>query len=106
MITLRQVFAYCTTPTCFAKTVVKYAMYLEAHGEVPKRYRPILFIRDMVTWAKSGFRLAGLPLRIQRKRICSACEHFAKKPIPHCQVCGCSTAKWRVASAHCPLLKW
>lgn len=67
------------------------------------------FTNSMANWAKSGFRIADAETLSKRKNLCSECEYWdtsAYIGLGKCKKCGCSSAKLRLESEHCPIGKW
>lgn len=60
--------------------------------------------REMVTFAKSGFKTVSTDEAQRRLGICQACEFFTGK---RCLKCGCfMIAKTKLATTACPIGKW
>lgn len=67
------------------------------------------FAQSMKNWAISGFKIADAQTVSNRKSICSTCENWDKSAFAgfgKCKKCGCSSAKLKLESEHCPIKKW
>lgn len=67
--------------------------------------------RALRRWQAAGSPLASRPVRRARAGICTACEHWAplgNLGLGECRApgCGCTRAKWWLATEACPLGKW
>jgi hypothetical protein len=81
----------------------------------PERISPVKkvinFTRSLRGWARDGFKLAAVSEVERRRSICLGCPHWHRDGnfgLGECGVpaCGCSKAKWHVATQGCPLGKW
>ena len=61
---------------------------------------------DISTWVQAGLPLAADAEINRRQAICNACERWLPHPVPHCSICGCTTAKTWLATSACPLGTW
>ncbi len=67
------------------------------------------FTGAMTRWAKKGFKIADAETLSKRKSICSTCEYWdssAYLGFGKCRKCGCSSAKLKLETEHCPIGKW
>lgn len=67
--------------------------------------------RSLRRWQAAGFPLTPRPVRRERGAICAACEHWypgGNLGLGECRApgCGCTRAKWWLATEACPLGKW
>ena len=63
----------------------------------------------MVSWARSGFKIASEEQYKARKAICLSCDQWNGEGYlgaGACKACGCTGAKLYIASSECPLKKW
>lgn len=68
-------------------------------------------LRSLRRWQAAGRPLAPRPVRRARAAICGACEHWnpgGNLGLGECRApgCGCTRAKWWLATEACPLGKW
>ncbi len=67
------------------------------------------FTSAMTNWARKGFKIADAETLEKRKSICSICEYWdatAYLGYGKCRKCGCSSAKLKLETEHCPIEKW
>lgn len=64
----------------------------------------ITLAREMVSFAKAGFKTVSSEEARRRMDICKRCEHYTGK---RCLKCGCfMAAKTKMATTACPIGKW
>lgn len=68
--------------------------------------KAVLLISSIDEWREARFVLATAELAAKRRAVCESHECWKRTPFPHCSVCGCSAAKFRLGSAHCPCGHW
>lgn len=59
-----------------------------------------------IGWAKKGFRVVSEERELERRAICTGCEHGdaeAHLKLGMCKKCGCSWGKLWLADWECPL---
>ncbi len=67
------------------------------------------FTKALSNWAKSGFKIADAETLAERKSHCSKCEYWQPEGFfgfGRCAKCGCSSAKLRLETEHCPIGGW
>ena len=67
------------------------------------------FTKAITRWANSGFKIADSETFGKRKSLCLKCEFWDSSAyigLGKCKKCGCSSAKLRLVSEHCPMSKW
>lgn len=85
-------------------------------GEAPPQPTPAAqklrnLRRALVRWNAAGHPMASRATRKARGAICAACEHWrpgGNLGLGECAApgCGCTRAKWWLATEACPLGKW
>lgn len=62
----------------------------------------------VIDWSRSGFKLADDSVISHRETVCLACEYWdssGNAGLGKCRHmnCGCTRAKWKLATSQCPL---
>lgn len=68
--------------------------------------RLALLLGTLDEWREARYALAAAEMAASRRAICERSPCWATRPFPHCSVCGCTAAKFRLASAKCPRGRW
>lgn len=82
-----------------------------ATAAAPAAVKLLHLRRALRRWQAAGCPLAPRPVRHARATICTACPHWApggNLGLGECRApgCGCTRAKWWLATEACPLGKW